>query len=70
MIQAFIARPSHLDRRSTITVIAPMTLVPVETFPRAATVAHENVGLLFLVSRRKSHFVDLKPLMITRKTVR
>ena len=55
MRQLFISGPAHFDRRAAIATVAPVALVPVEAFTRAAIITHKNLSLLFLISRRESH---------------
>src|SRR6185437_14769160 len=50
-----VTRSAHFHRSSAGAVIAPVTFVAFEPFARAATIAHENVGLSFLVPRKYSH---------------
>jgi hypothetical protein len=53
--QFFIPGSAHFDGRAAVAIVAPMTLEAIESFACATTVTHKNVGLLFFVSRRKSH---------------
>lgn len=53
--QLLVPRSAHFHRSATVTAVAPMPLVAIEPLTRAATVAHENVGLLLSIARRKGH---------------
>ena len=53
--QAFIAGPTHFDRRAARAVVAPMALVTFQSLARAAIVAHKNIGLLLFIAGMKRH---------------
>ena len=41
----FVAHVSHLDRRSLVTLVAPMPVIAAQPFAVAAVIANKNIGL-------------------------
>jgi hypothetical protein len=53
--QVLVARATHFDRGAAGAAVAPVPLVAIEPFARAAVIAHKKIGLLFLMSGMKRH---------------
>ena len=52
---AFVPRATHFNRSAAITIVAPMPFVTLQPLARAAVIANEQVGLLFLIAGMDRH---------------
>ena len=53
--QTLVPRAAHFNRSAAITIVTPMSFVTLEPFARAAVIANEQVGLLFLIAGMYGH---------------
>jgi len=54
-VEPLIFCAPHFHRRTPCAIVAPMAFARIKTLARAAAVAHENIGLFFLISGMKRH---------------